>query len=182
MRTRLVIGLGLLAVLAIVTWSQTERLRAPTASAAATATSAASSPQSSPNPWDPAAAGDPCHLLTNTQVGTALGHPARPGVTLKSWPPLCKFTIDAPRTTIVYLSDNALKSGRADFDTLRTTTTGAITQPGLGDDAYWDPSKATLHVMVGNRHLAVIVVGSLPDSTPLTTATQVLHTALASLP
>jgi hypothetical protein len=116
----------------------------------------ATTPSSS---WDPSAIPNPCRTITSQQVSAIVGRPASTGAWLKSWPPLCRFTFTGFRGALLYVSDNALPSGKTDFDERRNGTRAARRVTGIGDDAYWVAASSTLHVMAGRSHISIIFAG-----------------------
>ena len=88
-----------------------------------------------------------------------LGARIGPGTRLKSWPPLCRFILDRPSQTFVYVSDNSQPSGKTDFDSRRNEPTSEPVT-GLGGRAYWQADLTTLHVLSGRTHFVVTFRGS----------------------
>ena len=112
---------------------------------------------SSPDAWNVDVLPDPCRVATPAELSRVLGAPVGTGSRLKSWPPLCRFVLDGPSETSVYLSDNSQPSGRTDFDSRANGTTTPVT--GVGDRAYWQADTTTLHVLSGPTHVVITFRG-----------------------
>jgi hypothetical protein len=115
-------------------------------------------PSSSVDAWDVTALPDPCRTVRADEVARITHQPVSPGVHLKSWPPLCQFTLSGPPKEFLYVSDDSRAVARQDFDRQRRDP---ATQPvdGLGEQAYWLPDFATLHVLNGPTDLVVSFAG-----------------------
>ena len=88
-------------------------------------------------------------------IGTAVSN----GTRLQTWPPLCRFVIDQPSSTFVYLSDDSRPTAVEDFDRNEHTTDATQAVTGLGDRAYWLPQSGALHVLSAGTQLVVIFRG-----------------------
>jgi hypothetical protein len=126
-------------------------------STAAPTMTAAAAPHTS---WDVSALPNPCRTITNTQVAAVVGGTVSAGVALESWPPLCQFVLDEQRRTYLYVSDDAGPTGREDYDRKRATSSATQAVDGIGDQAYWQPDLASLHVLGGATHVFVAFGGT----------------------
>ena len=114
----------------------------------------------SANPWDVSALPDPCRVVTVAEVRGVLGGTVGTGTRMDTWPPMCRFAIDGTARTYLYVSDNSLPSGREDFEARRDGTGPVDTVTGIGQQAYWLPGAAALHVLSGRTHLVVVFWGA----------------------
>lgn len=106
---------------------------------------------------------DPCRVISQSEVGDAVGTAVSKGTRLQTWPPLCRFIIDNASATYVYFSDDSRPTAADDFDQNAHTTT--VTEPvtGVGDRAYWLPQLTTLHVFdVGTQLVVMFRGGKVP--------------------
>ena len=135
-------------------------------------------PAASASQWDPSRMPDPCRLISQAEVSATIGTPVSEGSRLQTWPPLCRFVIDAATETFVYLSDDSRPAAADDFD--RTEHTTNVTQPvtGLGDKAYWLPQLGALHVLSVGTHVVVMFRGGKVPSDARTAAVGLARIAL----
>ena len=124
----------------------------PTAISSPTATGSAGQ-------WDPSKMADPCRVISQAEVAATIGTAVSNGTRLQTWPPLCRFVIDQPSSTFVYLSDDSRPTAVEDFDRNEHTTDATQAVTGLGDRAYWLPQSGALHVLSAGTQLVVIFRG-----------------------
>lgn len=105
--------------------------------------------------WDVSQFPDPCRTITGAELGGVLGYPVEPGHKVDSWPPLCQFVLSVADRLFLYISDDHGTTGREDYDRKRSSSPATEAVSGLGDQAYWQPDIAQLHVLKGDTHVFV---------------------------
>jgi hypothetical protein len=115
---------------------------------------AAAAPDASAD-WDTTSLPDPCRLLRPAEVAAAFGGPVAPGVRIAEWPPFCQYPLDRHAHAALDLSTDSRPDASAGFEQHKTAGGAVDPVAGLGDDAYWLPATATLHVLAGPTHLCL---------------------------
>ena len=135
-------------------------------------------PAASSFAWDPSTMPDPCRVVSQSEVAGAVGTAVSAGTRLQSWPPLCRFVIDAGSATFVYVSDDSRPTAVEDFENNLHTTSATDLVTGIGDQAYWLPQSTALHVLGGGTQLVVMFRGGKVPADPLDVAVRLARIAL----
>lgn len=119
----------------------------------------------------PVAQSNPCTLLTDVEVGAALGQPVAPPLTAETRlaapgsstrrARLCDFRLAAGPPQAGLRVRLLATGGAAVFDQLSKVS--ALTpSSGLGDGAFWEEAAKTLWLRVGDRLVTIQAVLSAP--------------------
>jgi hypothetical protein len=132
----------------------------------------------------PAAAVDPCTLLTKDEIAAAVSEAVGDGVeaTNQAAPTFACEWASANAQTAVYVTLYAgvnAQAAAANFNTLAGSSTDV---GGIGDKAHWTSQIETLEALKGPNDVSIQVVDFKEGANPQTEATTLAQEAVARLP